>query len=63
MEAQVVRISQGKMWITLRLWTGQVVRVHRSQVPWRGAIEEGEKLNVFVKTVLVVDKVFPRAES
>ena len=56
MQATVIR-RDGDFYLVLRLWTGQIVRAHRAQFPWRGRIEVGTELEVEVKPVLSVEGI------
>lgn len=63
MEAEVLAVFGGGTMVKLRLWTGEVVTAHRGQLPFRGPVVVGEKLDVAVKPVLVVTDAKRKAAS
>jgi len=57
MDAVVIGKELGGSYLKVRLWTGEVLRLHRGQIPWRGPVAIGERLDIAVKERKVVTRV------
>jgi len=57
MEAHVIRKLVSGVHFELKLTDGTTIRIHRGQIPWRGPIQIGTKLDVQVAFVPMITDV------